>query len=64
MALLAVHIPRATPEQQKHIVDLVRQVLSGKAAGEDTTEAERAIDRLSSIAQADSHTLKAHYQPP
>ena len=46
MALVAVHIPRATPDEQKPIVDLVRQVLSAKAAGEDTTEAERDIDRL------------------
>ena len=41
-----IPIPRATPEQQKPIVELVRQVLSAKSKGEDTTTLERDIDRL------------------
>ena len=46
LALARIPIPRATPDEQKPIVDLVRQVLAAKSKGEDTTAAERAIDRL------------------
>ena len=44
--LSEVPIPRATPDEQKPIVELVRQVLAAKSKGEDTTTLERTIDRL------------------